>query len=261
MKKANRILAVILTVAAVISMIGFTANAATVKTFEGYKVAVLDKTAPAVSVTGRTTDRNVMCFVSAGNQEVGVISHSDYNAIIQKNMKVVGLPGGGTYGAPPVEGKSWEAWFADEFNRYRELDAGSREAAVTSNAADAVKDYQQELVRLVNEERTKVGLPAYIINDKCMEYSQTRSEELVTLFSHTRPDGTNAGYEVCTMAGKNPAEAVKAWMDSPPHRAALLNETRTYVGAGVHITSNGGYYWQMYFERDPEVYANTLILG
>ena len=62
MKKTSRILAVIFTVAAVISMTGFAANAATVNFFKGYKVAVLDNTTPAVTMRGRTTDRTVMYF-------------------------------------------------------------------------------------------------------------------------------------------------------------------------------------------------------
>ena len=264
MKHITRALAVLITAIMLLCTPDFTANAAAAATsgdiFAGYSVTVLDKTTPAVDMRGRTSDRNVMCFISASGSEVGVISHSDYNAIIKKHQKVVNLPGGGTYGAPPVDGKTWEAWFADEFNRHRGLDSGSREKAVAVHTAETIEKYRQELIVLVNKEREKAGLPPYIVDDQCMAYSQTRAKELVDLFSHTRPDGTNAGYEICTMIGTVPEDALQAWMDSPPHRAAILNKTRTYVGAGVHITSNGGYHWQMYFERDPDVYANTLIM-
>lgn len=235
--------------------------AVSTKVFDGFTVTVLDKATPAVTIMGRTTDRNVMCFLSADSNEVGTISYSDYNAIIRKYQKVVNLSGGGTYGAPPVDGKSWEAWFSDEYNKYRGLNARSREEAVESNTAETIEKYRQELVKLVNEEREKAGLSAYIINNKCMKYSQTRAEELVTLFSHTRPDGTNAGYEIIATGQASPEGAVASWMNSPGHKAAILNEGRVYVGAGVHITSTGGCFWQMYFERDPEVYANTKIMG
>ena len=260
MKNRQRILAVLLTVM-LFCATGLTAYAATASIFDGYTVTVLDKATPAVTVYGRTTDRNVMCFMSASGQEVGTISYGDYNALIKKHQRIVNLPGGGTWGAPPVDGKRWEEWFADEFNKYRGLDAGSREEAVAANTAETIAQYRQELITLVNAEREKVGLPAYIINEKCMEYSQTRAEELVTKCSHTRPDGTNAGYEIIATGQASPEGAVYAWMNSPGHKAAILHESRVYVGAGVFITSNGGCYWQMYFERDPEVYANTLILG
>ena len=116
------------------------------KIFDGYKVAILDQITPATSVRGRTTGRNGMCFVSAADKEVGTISYSDYNAIIKKNSKVVALPGGGSYGAPPVEGKSWEEWFADEFNKYRGISATSKEVSI-SEAGRANASANAELVK------------------------------------------------------------------------------------------------------------------
>ncbi len=80
MKNRQRILAVLLT-AALLCATGLTAYAATASIFDGYTVTILDKATPAVTVYGRTTDRNVMCFMSASGQEVGAISYSDYNAI------------------------------------------------------------------------------------------------------------------------------------------------------------------------------------
>jgi hypothetical protein len=147
MKNSHKLIAILLAVASLFCMTGFTANAATAtaKTasiFDGYTVTVLDKATPAVDVRGRASDRNVMCFVSAADGEVGVISYSDYNAMIQKYRRVVNLPGGGFYGTPPVEGKSWEEWFADAFNQYRALDGGSREAAVKTHTAETIAQYR-----------------------------------------------------------------------------------------------------------------------
>ena len=34
------------------------------------------------------------------------------------------------------------------------------------------------------------------------------------------------------------------------HRAAILNERRTNVGAGVYVNRAGGLHWQMYFYGD-----------
>ena len=234
-------------------------SAASTKVFEGYSVTVLDKTTPAVNMRGRTDDRNVMCFVSASDQEVGVISYSDYNAIMEKNKKVIRYADGSSLNAPPDGYSRWHDWFSDEFNKLRGLVAGSRGEAVASNTAETIEEYRQELVRLVNLERENVGLTPYVINDKCMEYSQLRAEELVTLFSHTRPDGTYAGYEIISAKSNTPSGAVEAWMESTGHRAAILNADRSFVGAGCYITSNGGVYWQMFFALDPELHANSFL--
>lgn len=264
MEKKNKILAVLLAVTVLICMTGFAANVSVVaddgtsstKIFEGYNVTVLDRTTPVVSVRGRTNDRNVMCFVSAAHQEVGVISYSDYNAIIQKYRKVVNLPGGGTYGAPPVDGKSWEVWFADEFNKYRGLGFGSREEAVETNRTEVMENYRQELVRLMNEEREKAGVtPLYIDND-AMIYAQTRAQEITSSYSHTRPNGASWSDEWYEKFGtgineniathNTPENVMKAWMKSPGHRGNILNKDAFAIGVGCYY--NGvTYYWTQEF--------------
>lgn len=231
------------------------------KVFDGYTVTVVDQATPAVDMRGRVNDPTVMCFVSAADVEVGVISYKYYNAIITKNKTVVKLDDGGTYGIPPDGSGNWHDWFADHFNRFRGLSVESREIAVAAHKEEKIEEYRQELIRLVNLEREKAGLPAYIVSEECMEYSQIRAQELPGNFSHTRPDGTNAGYEIIAMGAMSPEGAVSGWMNSPGHKAAILNENRVYVGAGVHMNPNGTILWQMYFERDPEIYANTLIFG
>jgi len=242
-------------------------NLENTKVFEGYSVTVLDKTTPAVSVRGRTNDRNVMCFVSAADKEVGVISHSDYNAIIQKNRRVVNLPGGGSYGVPPVDGKSWEDWFADEFNKYRALGSGSREEAVATNNAETIEKYRQEVIQLVNAEREKAGLPAFESHEAIMDFAQVRAEELIDNYSHTRPDGSGAGTENAARGQMTPAEVVTDWMNSARHKANILKPANdpqngivsfTHIGVGCYrpSSSSGGYYWVLTFGYGPDSYSS-----
>lgn len=276
--KISKTLAVLLAVAVLICMTGFTANAATnaasynvsaitvdgavnTKAFDGYNVTVLDKTTPAVSVRGRTNDRNVMCFVSAADQEVGAISHSDYNAIIQKNRKVVNLPGGGSYGVPPVDGKSWEDWFADEYNKYRGISAESKEASIdeanktkAATNAELAEKYRQEVVRLVNKERENVGAPSLYADDKAMEYAQIRAQELATSYSHTRPNGLEKPYndldaainENIAMGQSTPESVIASWMSSPGHRGNILAEDMYAIGVGCYFDGNT-IYWSQEF--------------
>ena len=228
------------------------ANTSGSGTFAGIAVTVLDKTTPAVSIQGRTNDRTVMCFVSASGQEVGVISHSDYNAVIQKNRKVVNLPGGGTWGAPPVEGKSWEEWLADEFNLYRGLSTDSRKEAAAANTVETIAAYRQEVIRLVNVEREKVGLPALYADDGAMSYAQVRAEEITVSYSHTRPNGLEKPFdELGAMneniaTGNTPAAVVQSWMDSPGHRGNILNGDIYAIGVGCYKVGIS-YYWVQIF--------------
>lgn len=224
----------------------------TITVFDGYKVIVLDETIPAVTMRGSTADRNVMCFVSASDQEVGRISYNDYNAILAKNQTVIRLEGGGTLGVPPDGYGNWHEWFSDTFNRFRELDAGSREEAVVANTAETTDEYRQKIIDLVNAERKNAGLSALEIDDKAMEYAQVRAQEITVSYTHTRPNGLKKPYdEIGAMneniaGGGTPETVMKAWMDSPGHRANILNKEAFAIGVGCYWNGTS-FYWAQEF--------------
>ena len=102
-----------------------------------------------------------------------------------------------------------------------------------------------DVVDLVNRERAKEGLSALSTNDTLMAAAQIRATELRTLFAHDRPDGSvcftvldEVGLPYMT-AGENiamgypsPERVVEGWMNSPGHRANILNEYFTAIGVG-----------------------------
>lgn len=235
--------------------------ATSTKVFEGYTVAVLDKTIAAVNIySGDTsTTRETMYFRSATGKELGSITRKDYLAIVKKNEKVVSLPGGGTYGAPPVDGKSWEAWFADEFNKYRGLDAGSRQEAVNEFNTNGkyLSDFQTDIVSLTNEEREKAGLPILTVDSELTELAQVRAEELLLSESHVRPDGTKVtdlGYgENCHYTATTPSGAMQNWMGSVGHKRNILLEEYTRIGVGCYSVG-GRIYWVQIFAFDSSWY-------
>ena len=118
-------------------------------------------------------------------------------------------------------------------------------------------DFVSEVIRLVNEERAKEGLPALQTNDAINRAAQVRADELPTLFSHTRPDGTtcftaldDAGIRYGA-AGENiaggygsPEHVVNGWMNSEGHRANILSASFTTIGVGYNST---GRYWVQLF--------------
>lgn len=120
----------------------------------------------------------------------------------------------------------------------------------------AVSAYAKQVVRLVNQERAKVGLPALTLDTTASKAAQVRAKEIRTSFSHTRPNGSScftalkeAGVSYRT-AGENiaagqqtPEEVVAAWMNSEGHRKNILSSRYTAIGVGY---LKGGY-WTQFF--------------
>lgn len=120
-------------------------------------------------------------------------------------------------------------------------------------------DYASQVVALVNAERAKYGLSALKADSRVQQAAQVRAKETVQSFSHTRPNGssfstalTEAGVSY-TRSGENiaygqstPQQVVQAWMNSPGHRANILNENFTTIGVGYTV-SGGTAYWAQLF--------------
>lgn len=121
--------------------------------------------------------------------------------------------------------------------------------------------YAAEVIKLVNNERKKRGLSALELDEKLCRIADERAKETVSLFSHTRPDGTDcftvlkqygisyhsAGENIA--AGQRTAkDVVTSWMNSPGHRANILSSSYEKLGVGFVKASSGyGYYWVQLF--------------
>jgi uncharacterized protein YkwD len=83
-------------------------------------------------------------------------------------------------------------------------------------------------------------------------------------FSHTNPDGDGPGDRIAAAEishagwGENiawgyasPQAVMDGWMNSPGHRANILNSAWTHVGIGVHAPGVGGPWWTQVFLRVP----------
>lgn len=120
-----------------------------------------------------------------------------------------------------------------------------------------------EVVRLVNVERAKEGLRPLETFDSLDQAAAIRAAEIVTKFSHDRPDGSScftALEQTGAKAGGHTfgeniaaghataAATVEQWMNSPGHRANILNKDYTHIGVG-YVSSPGGYhhYWVQMF--------------
>ena len=130
-------------------------------------------------------------------------------------------------------------------------------------AANAEK-IAKEVIRLTNIERRKNGKTDLKYHAKLQQAAMTRAKELEIKYSHERPDGrdsSTAVYEagVGNSRGENigvgftnPEAVVKAWMDSPGHASAILDDNATHIGVGYYKDKNGTNYWVQDFSSGPD---------
>ena len=126
-------------------------------------------------------------------------------------------------------------------------------------------DFRQEVLNLVNVERAKYGLQPLVMGDaKLTAAAQQRAEEIATVNSHVRPNGTKwytvlSEYGVTdAAAGENaawgsvsPEEVVNAWMNSEGHRANILDPEARAMGVGYYYNSSStwGHQWIQIFTK------------
>ena len=106
-------------------------------------------------------------------------------------------------------------------------------------------DWQQEVFALVNAERAKQGLAPLTYYSAAQSAADIRVQEIITQFSHTRPDGSSCFTVLNTLgikywsAGENiaagqrsPEQVMQSWMNSDGHRANILNNNFNAIVVG-----------------------------
>ena len=130
---------------------------------------------------------------------------------------------------------------------------------IPTNSDDLV---EQEVIKLVNAERAKAGLPALKYDWELARVAKHKSQDMKDkgYFSHTSPTyGSpftmmkNYGINYKS-AGENIAkgqstaqQVVNAWMNSSGHRANILSKDYTHIGVGY--VKSGHYWTQMFMKK------------
>ena len=121
-----------------------------------------------------------------------------------------------------------------------------------------ISEEEREVIRLVNEERTKVGITPLEMELSLMRSGDIRAEELTILFSHNRPNGAScfsviefeskASGENIAYGQPNANAVMATWMNSAGHQANILNPDFTHIGVG-YIYKNNTTYWVQLFAK------------
>ena len=152
--------------------------------------------------------------------------------------------------------------------------AGSNETAASGITVESANGAERvipsivsadewEVLRLVNSERSARGLSPLTTFSTLQSGAEIRAREIVTLFSHTRPNGEScftvldevgignyqsAGENIA--AGQNsPAAVMNSWMDSEGHRNNILSASYKHIGVGMKHEPNSTYgkHWVQLF--------------
>lgn len=135
---------------------------------------------------------------------------------------------------------------------------------ITIPTIDNIKVQENEVIRLVNVERAKYGLPALKANWELSRVARYKSQDMVNkgYFAHQSPtygspftmmqsfgiSYSSAGENIAK-GQRTPAEVMNSWMSSPGHRSNILNASYTQIGVGLAKDKNGIACWTQMFIR------------
>ncbi|MEV5336098.1 CAP domain-containing protein [Streptomyces werraensis] len=139
-----------------------------------------------------------------------------------------------------------------------ERKAGDQSQGKGQTSAEATA--AAEVLRLVNAERAKVGCSPVTADSALTALATAFSDDMAGrgFFDHTDPDGdtpwdraqaagiSNLGGENIARGQADAESVMQAWMDSPGHKANILNCDFKTLGVGVHL-GPGGPWWTQNF--------------
>jgi uncharacterized protein YkwD len=137
----------------------------------------------------------------------------------------------------------------------------AKSAKKTATATGGMSALEQRVLVLTNGERAKHGCGALRGDSRLAAAARAHSADMAVhhYFDHNSQDGTTpwdrikrAGYtqpgaENIAMGYPTAAAVMTGWMNSPGHRANILNCKLRALGVGVHSAGSGGPWWTQDF--------------
>lgn len=212
------------------------------------------------STYGQTKSSNyeiVQNVISKGNINVQEIFKKNGIKVIIGSNCIINKPGGNKPEVDKPETEKPEKPNPDKPNKPTPEEPGDDKPEAENPGTDS--SHADQVVKLVNKERKKAGLTELKVIKKITNAANVRAKEIVTSFSHTRPNGSkfstaltengakfNGAGENIAWGQKTPEEVMKGWMNSKGHRDNILNKRYTSIGVGYY-TKEGRTYWTQLF--------------
>ncbi len=125
----------------------------------------------------------------------------------------------------------------------------------TTEVAPAPPPTSEELLRLVNEERAKVGVRPLVVDPVLQQSAQWKAEDMATRKYNAHEDPVtgkrngldylmaHGGDDLCSYIGENlywarnnlssAQDSLNWWLNSPAHKEAMLDKRYTKTGFGI----------------------------
>lgn len=147
----------------------------------------------------------------------------------------------------------------DQEERLAESEVGEKLSDDEKTEDTDLNSFEKEVVRLTNIAREKNGLTPLQIDQKLSDVARLKSQDMADnrYFAHQSPrygspfDMMKSFGVTYKAAGENiargqgsPEEVVNGWMNSPGHRANILNSSFTHIGVGF---VEDGKHWTQQF--------------
>jgi len=128
--------------------------------------------------------------------------------------------------------------------------------------ASPLKSIEDEIIRLVNQQRSYNGLQPLTYNWQAARVARYKSNDMISnnYFGHISPVyGSpfkmmesfglkfSAGAENIAYGQRTAQEVMNSWMNSAGHKANILSKSYTQIGVGVAKKSNGTLYFTQLF--------------
>ena len=133
------------------------------------------------------------------------------------------------------------------------------------------EQFINKVLELVNQERNKAGLDSLTLNNKLNIAAENHSQSMAVndFFSHQDPTDSSSGGDRIEETGydwntwgeniaagySTPEQVVTGWLNSPGHRANILNPNFTEIGIGYEFLENDtgnvnyNHYWTQVFAK------------
>ncbi|MFJ8824507.1 CAP domain-containing protein [Streptomyces sp. NPDC102467] len=202
--------------------------------------------------TSGTVDDRAPSAASRDNERTTPSASPSKSTSAEPSAKPSTKPAPAKTSAPGSSGTTKSASPSTRAPEKTKAPAASAPAASTESSAAA------QVLTLVNQERAKAGCSPVTADSGLAALATAFSEDMAArnFFDHTDPDGatpwdrakkagiTDLGGENIARGQANAQSVMDAWMNSPGHKANILNCDYKTLGVGVHFGSGGPWWTQ-----------------